>query len=126
MTDRGAVVHASDLPAYAPPGHAGTRNVRLVEKDWCGRFELVLGRLEPGGVAHAHAHDVEHQAMYVVAGTCVVTLDAAAPLACGPGTVVRIPPGVRHEVVVTGDTTLELLIVYSPPLPARADAPLEP
>jgi quercetin dioxygenase-like cupin family protein len=125
MTDRGAVLHIDDLAAYAPPGHAGTRNVRLVDKGWCGRFEMVLGRLEPGGVAHGHAHDVEHQAMYVIAGTCEVVLDDAAPVPCGPGSVVRIPPGVHHEVVVTGDTTLELLIVYSPPLPARADVPLE-
>ena len=125
MTDRGAILHAADLPAYAPPGHARTRNVRLVEKDWCGAFEMVLGRLEPGGVAPAHQPAVAHQAITVVAGTCEGTLDDDAPVACGPGSVVRVPPGVRHEVVVTGTTTLELVIVYSPPLPARADVPLE-
>ncbi|MFW5679970.1 MAG: cupin domain-containing protein [Pseudomonadota bacterium] len=125
MTDHSQVVHIDQLRAYVPPGHDKTRNVRLVEKDWCGAFEMVLGRLEPGGVAHAHAHDTEHQAMYVLAGTCDVVLDDGPPVACGPGTVVRIPPKVRHEVTVTGDTTLELLIVYSPPLPKRADVSLE-
>ena len=38
---------------------------------------------------------------------------------------VRIPPGTVHEVIATGDVPLKLLIVYSPPLPQRADVPLE-
>lgn len=119
------IEHVDDLEAYAPPGHAGTRNVRLVDASFCGRFEMVLGRLEPGGRAEAHAHDAQHQVIYVVKGTCEVRLDDEAPVACGPGTVVRIPPGVVHEVDVTGAETLELIVLYSPPLPPRADVPLE-
>jgi len=120
------ITHIDDLPAYAPPGHSGTRNVRLVERDACGRFEMVLGEIAPGGVAEAHHHDVEYQAMYVLEGHAEIRLDNAAPCSCGPGSVVRIPPGTVHEVIATGDVPLKLLIVYSPPLPQRADVPLEP
>lgn len=119
------ITHIDDLPAYAPPGHSATRNVRLVERDACGRFEMVLGEITPGGVADAHHHDVEYQAMYVLEGHAEIRLDDAPPRSCGPGSVVRIPPGTVHEVIATGDTPLRLLIVYSPPLPQRADVPLD-
>jgi len=83
-----------------------------------GRFELVHGTLAPGGVAARHKHEVEAQVVYVLAGRARVSLGAAAQEDCGPETVIRIPPGVEHEVVSLGPEALELLIVYSPPLGA--------
>ena len=119
------IEHADDLPAYGPPGHTGTRNVRLVDRDFCGRFEMVLGRILPGGVAEAHAHAEHHQVVYVVAGEAEVRLGADPPVVSGPGTVIRIPPGLVHEVRASGAATLELIVLYSPPLPPRDDVPLD-
>ncbi len=31
-----------------PPGHAGTVNRRLVDKAFCGAFEMVHGTIDPG------------------------------------------------------------------------------
>jgi quercetin dioxygenase-like cupin family protein len=109
----------TDLPLYEPPGHSGTRNRRLTDRDFCPGFELVLGEVAPGGEAERHHHDREHQAMVVLEGRCRVTLGDDAPRSCGPGTVVRIPPGLDHHVLNEGDVPLRVMIVYSPPLARR-------
>jgi quercetin dioxygenase-like cupin family protein len=120
------ISHRDRLPRYAPPGHTGTVNVRLSDRSFCESFELVLGRLEPGAEAHRHHHEREYQAMYVLKGEARVSLGDAAPVDCGPGTVVRIPPGLDHHVVNMGDEPLELMLVYSPPLAPRDDTEVGP
>ncbi len=118
------ICHKDDLEAYSPPGHGGTVNVRLFDKSFCPNFEMVLGVIEPGGVADKHHHETEHQAMYVLAGKAEVTLGEEAPVDCGPGAVIRLPPLVDHHVLSAGVEPLQLMIVYSPPLPVRDDKPL--
>jgi mannose-6-phosphate isomerase-like protein (cupin superfamily) len=76
-------------------------------------------------VAYRHADDREHQIIYVVEGGGEVALGGDAPVTCGPGTIIRIPPGLDHEVVNQGATPLKVLIVYSPPLPPRDDTPVD-
>jgi quercetin dioxygenase-like cupin family protein len=117
--------HKTNLPHYSPPGHGGTVNVRLFDKSFCGNFEIILGVIEPGGVADKHHHEHEHQAMYVLSGVCEVTLGEEAPVECGPGAVIRLPPLVDHHVLSKGPEPLQLMIVYSPPLPSRDDTPLD-
>ena len=119
------IEHADEIARYAPPDHEGTANVRLVDRTFNGAFELVRGTVQPGGEAHAHAHDKEHQVSYIGRGETQVTLGERPPVTCGPGSVIRIPPGLMHRVVNAGDEPLEALIVYSPPLPDRDDTPLD-
>ena len=113
------IENIDDLPRYEPPGHSGTRNRRLTDRAFCPGFELVMGEVAPGGEAERHHHDGEHQAMVVLEGECQVTLGDDAPQRCGPGAIVRIPPGLDHHVLNDGELPLKVLIVYSPPLPAR-------
>ena len=116
MTEK-LVENLRDLPRYAPPGHSGTENARLVDREMTeGRFEMVHGRLAPGGHAARHHHDSTFQAMYVLAGAAEVALGDDPPRRCGPGDMVRIPPGLDHEVTSVGPDPLELILVYSPPL----------
>ena len=110
------IQHLDDLDTYEPPGHAGTVNRRLVDRSFGGGFELVLGRVEPGGLAERHHHTDEAQAFYIIAGEADLTLGDGPTTRCGPGTVVRIPPKLDHKVVSVGDRELEVIIVYSPPL----------
>lgn len=124
MASHQHIVHETELARYGPPGHTGTVNVRLAGRDFCPGFEMVLGRLEPGAEAHRHHHDTEHQAMYVLKGSARVTLGDGAPRDCGPGTIVRIPPGLDHHVINAAGEPLELMIVYSPPLKPRDDTPV--
>lgn len=110
------VEHITDMPTYVPPGHSGTTNVRLVDRAFAGTFEMVLGRVEPGGVADNHHHAAEAQAIYVTGGRARVRLGDGSDGEYGPGTVFRIPPGMDHEVTSLGPDVLEVVIVYSPPL----------
>ena len=119
------ICHKSDLNAYSPPGHGGTVNVRLFDQTFCQNFEMILGEIEPGCVADKHHHETEHQAMYVLTGVAEVTLGEEPPVSCGPGTVIKLPPKVDHHVLSAGPETLQLMIVYSPPLPKRDDKPLD-
>ncbi len=110
------IVHIDQMTPYEPPLHAGTKNVRLVEAAEDSGFEMVLGRVEPGGVAHRHFHDASYQAMYVTGGRCEVELGDEPVQICGPGTIVRIPPGLEHKVTSLGPEPLEVVLVYSPPV----------
>jgi len=116
--------HIDSLPKYGPPGHSGTINVRLFDKSFCENFEMVLGRVEVGGQADRHHHDVEYQAIYVLSGCTRVTLGEEDPVLCGPGSIIRLPPKLDHKGVSVGPDPLEVIIVYSPPLPVRNDEPL--
>lgn len=115
------IKHVSDLQRYAPPGHYGTENVRLVEKDFNGAFEMILGTLAPGAEAHRHAHETETQICYVIEGEMEVTFGSEPPVTCPAGTVVGIPPKLDHHFLNSGDSPLKLIVLYSPPLKPREE-----
>ena len=110
------IVRPEEVLAYSPPLHAGTVNRRLVGKDVTGSqaVEVVLGVVEPGGVAERHTHEVE-QAMYILEGHALVDV-AEARQEVGPGTACFFPPGVPHRVESLGPGPLKALVIYAPPL----------
>jgi quercetin dioxygenase-like cupin family protein len=110
------IEHVRDLPAYSPPAHQGTRNRRLVGRDFGAGFEMILGHIAPGGAASRHYHAAERQVVYILKGEASVALGTQPPRRCGPGTVIRIPPGLAHEIVATGEEALECIVLYAPPL----------
>src|SRR5258708_31630418 len=93
------VQHVSKLPAYSPPAHSGTVNRRLVDREFGAGFEMVLGRVAPGGEASRHYHVDEMQVVYILKGTADVALGDEPPRRCGPGTVIRITTCITLEVV---------------------------
>jgi quercetin dioxygenase-like cupin family protein len=119
MSDRAyheLIEHVSELPEYSPPAHSGTVNRRLVGREFGAGFEMVLGQLAPGGEASRHYHVDAAQVVYILSGAANVSLGEEAARRVGPGTVIRIPRGLPHEIVAIGDTPLECLVVYAPPL----------
>lgn len=110
------IQHVSDLLAYSPPAHSGTVNRRLVGREFGAGFEMILGQVAPGGEASRHYHVEEAQIVYILKGEADVALGDAAPRRCGPGTVIRIPKGLAHEIVTAGDQALECLVLFAPPL----------
>jgi quercetin dioxygenase-like cupin family protein len=116
IATEGLIQHVSELPAYSPPAHSGTVNRRLVGREFGAGFEMVLGQVAPGGEASRHYHVEEAQIVYILKGEADVALGDDQPRRCGPGTVIRIPKGLTHEVVTAGDETLEVLVLYAPPL----------
>lgn len=59
MSKTGSIRNLADFDRYGPPGHSGTVNRSLVDRDFCGAFEMVHGTLEPGGGAERHRHESE-------------------------------------------------------------------
>ncbi len=106
----------SDLPAYSPPAHSGTVNRRLLGREFGAGCEMILGRIEPGGQASPHFHRNEAQIVYILKGEALVRLGEEGERRCGPGTVIRIPPGLVHEVKVVSQEVLEVIVLYAPPL----------
>lgn len=121
---KGRIRHENDIQPYIPPGHEGTENIRLVDKSFCGAFEMNLGTVQPGGEASPHRHEDQHQVIYVLAGTAEVVLGEDPAVLCGPGSIVEIPPKLLHAVYVTGERPLKALVLYSPPLPPRDEVPV--
>ena len=64
------IQHVSELPEFSPPGHSGTVNRRLVGREFGAGFEMILGRLAPGG---------EASRLYHVAKPLIVDIAKAAP-----------------------------------------------
>jgi quercetin dioxygenase-like cupin family protein len=110
------IQHVSDLPAYSPPAHSGMVNRRLVGREFGAGFEMILGQVAPGGEASRHYHVEEAQIVYILKGEAEIALGDDAPRRVGPGTVIRIPKGLAHEVVTAGEEALECLVLYAPPL----------
>jgi quercetin dioxygenase-like cupin family protein len=121
------IVRPEDVPAYSPPLHAGTVNRRLIGKDVNGstQVELVLGVLEPGGVAERHSHDGQEQGFYVLEGRALVEVGSLVKEEVGPGTACFFPMGVPHRVEAL--TPLRALVIYAPPLErSTSDRPFRP
>src|ERR1700674_1572466 len=97
IATEGLIQHVSELPAYSPPAHHGTVNRRLVGREFGAGFEMILGQVAPGGEASRHYHVEATQVVYILKGAAMVALGEDEPQHCGPGTVIRIPPGLAHE-----------------------------
>lgn len=112
----GKVSRLNELPVYSPPGHSGTTNRRLVLAEEARDFEMVHGCIAPGGEAEEHNHPDSYQAIYVLSGAAQVRLNGTDDYRCQAGDTINIPKGIDHFVKSVGETSLEMIIVYSPPI----------
>ncbi len=121
------IVRPEDVPPYSPAMHTGTVNRRLVGRDVNGSIhvEMVLGVLEPGGVAERHSHDAQEQAMYILEGRALVEVGDSIKEEVGPGTACFFPAGMPHRFEAL--TPVKTLVIYAPPLErSTSDKPFRP
>ena len=83
------------------------------------RTQLVVMALLPGEEIGAEVHSAVDQLLYVVKGEGTAVLGDASE-ALGKGAMFCAPAGTTHNVINTGDETLKLFTVYSPPQHAAA------
>ena len=108
------VIKPGDRPAYEPPGHHGTINYPLVDRTTGAKhIEVALGVIEAAGAAHAHVHEKEEQAMYILAGKASIDVEGVKEIA-EPGDFVFFPQGKTHEIVAL-ETPYRVLVIYAPP-----------
>lgn len=86
--------------------------------DTHGSFSFMERELPPGGRRPpAHVHLAADEAFYVLDGWIRFWLDDDTA-ACGPGSSVLAPGGVRHTFANETDTPARLLIVHAPAMDA--------
>ncbi len=78
------------------------------------RSQLVLMSVEPEGEIGEEVHEDVDQVLVIVDGTGEAILDAES-VAIGPGSVVVVPAGTRHNFVASSGASLKLYTVYTPP-----------
>jgi mannose-6-phosphate isomerase-like protein (cupin superfamily) len=74
---------------------------------------LSLLEAEPGTTFEVHDHE-EEELSYIPQGRGILTMGEKEYEISGP-TVLKIPPGMRHGLFVTGKETLLKLNAHSPP-----------
>lgn len=77
------------------------------EHDGAPHYALRLIEVEPGGHTPDHSHHHEHE-NFVVEGKGKVRIHSEWH-EVGPGSVVFVPPGVRHQYRNAGDTPFKFL-----------------
>ena len=119
------VVRINQLKPYSPDAHAGTLNWRIIGQETVGaeNMEVLLGEIEPSGIAEPHFHSGTEQVIYLLEGRIEVEMRGEQEQ-LGPGDTVLFPPGEKHQVIVLGDRPAKLLVIYSPPLQS-AETPFE-
>lgn len=74
-----------------------------------------LVKVPPGGVIGRHLHPKEIETVYVLAGQSELTLgDTDHEFSAGQ--IVAIPAGLEHALRNTGQDTVSLLCIFTPPL----------
>lgn len=110
------VISSKDVPGYSPANHVGTTNFRVIGPDTVGaeHMEVLVGVLEKGRGALPHHHPALEQAAYVLEGEGMVEIGDERQ-SVGPGDFCFFPRGMRHQVEVTSEEPMRLIVMYSPP-----------
>ena len=94
--------------------------------------QVVVMSIPPGGDIGEEVHPDVDQVLVFVAGEGAAILDGERSIV-GPGRLVHVPAGTRHNFVNTGPADMRLYTVYAPPEHAsgtihrtKADAESEP
>ena len=78
------------------------------------RMSMVTEDLPPGAEIQVHLHEREDEIIFIRTGRGMATLgNREVPV--GPGATIYAPQGVWHGLRNTGDSTLGMNAIYSPP-----------
>ena len=78
------------------------------------KSQLVVMSIPPGGEIGEEMHEHVEQTLFFLSGSGTAHLDGAVS-AIGPGSVVVVTPGTRHNFVNTDTEALKVYTVYSLP-----------
>lgn len=110
------VIKPSEVQTYSPAAHRGTVNRRLIGPETVSskNLEIVMGIVEPSGLAEEHYHEKAEQVVYLLEGKCIVEVEGQSAQ-MEAGDICFFPPGKKHKVVPVGGA-IKALVIYSPPL----------
>lgn len=96
-------------------GAAGRRTRVLLDPDTgCRDLSLFYVEFPPGTETEEHEREVA-EIVYVLSGETAILVPGEEERRAGPGSVIHIPPGVRHRHRNPGTVTLKQLGIFVPP-----------
>src|SRR5258706_14389597 len=109
------LVRQSDVAAYSPANHTGTKNFRLIGPDTVGakQVEVLIGELERGKGALPHAHPGIEQVCYLIEGEAHVEV-AGEKFEMTPGEACFFPADAAHLFIATSSRA-KVMVIYAPP-----------
>ena len=112
------LIRQDEVETYSPPKHQGTVNRRLVGRQNVGaeNLEVVLGVVQPGGMAEMHSHTNLEQVVYILEGRGEVRVADEFESMCGPGDTLYFPKRKPHYLAAVGDQPLKVIVIYGPPM----------
>ncbi len=72
-------------------------------------------QVPPGGIVGRHRHAQQLETVWVIRGNAILTLDQTE-VSIRDGQIIAIPIGLEHALRNEGQTLLELLTFFTPPL----------
>jgi len=110
------VFRIEEVPWAEPPGHVGGYSKYLISPESQGSrfFDFRISRYPMAGRVEPHVHEIAEHAYYFLEGTGLVEYGEERHIVA-PGTVMFVPPGVRHAVENTGQQDLVFIVATSPP-----------
>jgi mannose-6-phosphate isomerase-like protein (cupin superfamily) len=100
---RAPAPHARTLKHLAAPWTIGSTKI------WLG-----ISKVDPGSTSNSHLHEVQEEIFYVLSGRGRIAVGDES-VEVTPGSVVVVPAGMLHQLINTGDETLEVLAAVAPP-----------
>ena len=100
-------------PFEAPTLRGYALKPGVIGPEYTDAYSADLVRVEPGGYSASHIDQARH-AFYILQGEGVVVIGEKT-WQVRSGSVVKIPPGIAHEVRNEGAAQLVFLTLYDPP-----------
>ncbi len=110
----GTILHAAD-GQHIPLAGGRALTIKVDSQQTPGvRMSMVSEDLPPGAEIEVHLHEREDEIIFIRTGRGIATLgDREVPVAAGA--TIYAPQGVWHGLRNTGDSTLGMNALYSPP-----------
>ncbi len=108
------VFHAEEVDWIEAPGHFSAFSKLLVNESHGSKyFDFRISSYQPKGYCEAHTHQHAENIYYILRGSGIVELDGKRQRV-SPGTVIFIPPKVKHAILNTGFEDLIFIVAASP------------
>ncbi|MGI6575325.1 MAG: cupin domain-containing protein [bacterium] len=106
-------VNEQDVKALNLPGRDW--KMLIDHKMGCRNICFGIAEFPPYEKPDAHVHAAEEEIIYILSGKGIMEMDGEI-INLLPGVAVYMPPGKEHRVENTGDETLKLITLFSPPV----------
>lgn len=111
----GTIVTTAEQAEYAHPKHERFFLRDVVTSALNPALSVHRGRIEPGGEILPHTHDGQTETFYILSGEATCTMGDSRQ-AVTAGNCCVAPSGVVHGLKNQGDSPVELLALFTPPL----------